>query len=137
MVSHDSPGGWVRTAVALPETASAGPLQLSLQPHVSVSGRVALQDDAAARGVSLPSGLTVRITPEQLMTGDSVSPGIVQPDGTFVVSRVVPGRRYFVRVTQTPPWRQTAGSVYGQDAFSVPVTITKGATDARIVITDR
>lgn len=137
MLKHDSPLGWVRASVTLPDAASAGPLVLSPEPHVSVSGRVTIAEDALARGASLPPGLTVRITQELLTAGDAMTPGTVQPDGTFVVPRVVPGQRYFLRVTVTPPWRQTAGSIYGQDAFGVAVTITTPATDARVVITDR
>ncbi len=136
-LKYDSPLGWVRASVTLPDAASAGPLVLSPEPHVSVRGRVTIEEDALARGAALPAGLTVRITQEQLTPGDAMTPGIVQPDGTFVVPRVLPGQRYFLRATLTPPWRQTVGSIYGSDAFGVAVTITGPATDARVVITNR
>ena len=136
-LSYDSPRGWVRVSVAVPEVAEKGPLRFSPQPHVSISGRVTIEENAVALGATLPPGLTVRITPEQLTTGDSVTPALVSADGTFTVARVVPGRRYFLRAVTTPPWRQTAGSIYGEDAFGVALTIATGATDARIVITNR
>jgi hypothetical protein len=79
----------------------------------------------------------VEIRPDLPTVGDSMTPGIVQPDGTFTVARVIPGARYFMRVTVTPPWRQTAGTISGADAFSEPLTITTAATDARVVISSR
>jgi hypothetical protein len=136
-LKYDSPAGWVRAAVTLPESASTGPLEVSTEQYVSVSGRVMIEEDALARGATLPSALTVRITPEQLTPGDGFTPGTVRPDGTFVVPGVVPGQRCFLRVAVTPPWRQTAGSIYGEDAFTTALTITKPATDARVVITNR
>jgi carboxypeptidase family protein len=135
-LKYDSPAGWARVAVTLPESAT-GPLAVSTEQYVSVSGRVMIEEDALARGATLPAGLTVRITQEQLTPGDAFSPATVQPDGTFVVPRVVPGQRYFLRVLLTPPWRQTAGFIDGEDAFSVALTITKLSTDARVVITNR
>jgi hypothetical protein len=136
-LKYDSPAGWVRVAVTLPEFAGAGPLVVSPEQHVSVSGRVMIEEDALARGATLPAGLTVRVTQEQLTPGDAFTPAAVQPDGTFVVSRIVPGQRYFLRVMLTPPWRQTAGSIYGEEAFGLAVMITKATTDARVVITNR
>jgi len=123
--------------VTLPDTSNAGPLRLSPEPHVSISGRVTMDERAAASGASLPAGLTVEIRPDQPTFGDSFSPGIVQADGTFTVPRVIPGQRYIMRVVTTPPWRQISGSISGQDAFSVALTITASATDARVVITNR
>jgi hypothetical protein len=136
-LTYDSPSGWVRAAVSLPESGTGGLLRLSPERHVSISGQVTIAEDAAARGTSLPPGLTVRITPESLTSGDSFTLATVQPDGAFTVMRVVPGRRYFLRAMLTPPWRQTAGSIYGEDAFGAALTITTRASDARIVITNR
>ena len=96
-----------------------------------------LDENAAASGATLPAGLSVRITPEQLTVGDAMTPGTVGADGSFTITRVIPGRRYFMRAVTTPPWRQTAGSISGEDAFGVARLITAPATDARVVITNR
>jgi hypothetical protein len=136
-VTCNSMSGWVRAEVTLPDTAIAGPLRLSTGRYLLVSGRVTIADDAVAAGATLPAGLTVEVRPEQLTSGDPVMRGTVGPDGTFTVSRVIPGRRYFLRAITTPPWRQTAGAISGEDAFSVALTITGSVTDARVVITNR
>ena len=133
----NSTNGWVRADVTLPETSKAGPLRLSPERYLSISGRVTIEAAAAAGGAFLPAGLSVELRPEQLTPGDSVMRPTVGPDGTFVVSRVVPGRRYFLRAITPPPWRQTAGTIAGEDAFGVALTITASATDARVVITNR
>lgn len=136
-LKYSSLRGWVRAAVTLPGTSNAGPLRLSPEPHVSISGRVMLDERAAASGAPLPAGLTVEIRPDQPTFGDAFSPGIVQADGTFTVPRVIPGQRYIMRVVTTPPWRQIAGTIQGQDAFAAALTLTASATDARVVITNR
>jgi carboxypeptidase family protein len=136
-LKFSSPRGWIREPVVLPDAASALPLRPVLQPYVSISGRVIIDEESLARGATLPAHLSVEIRPDLPTAGDSMTPGIVQPDGTFTVARIIPGGRYFMRVTVTPPWRQTAGSISGADAFSVPLTITTAATDARVVISSR
>jgi carboxypeptidase family protein len=136
-LKFSSPRGWIREPVVLPDAASALPLRPVLQPYVSISGRVIIDEESLARGATLPARLSVEIRPDLPTVGDSMTPGIVQPDGTFTVARVIPGARYFMRVTVTPPWRQTAGTISGADAFSEPLTITTAATDARVVISSR
>jgi carboxypeptidase family protein len=136
-LKFSSPRGWIREPVVLPDAASALPLRPVLQPYVSISGRVIIDEESLARGATLPARLSVEIRPDLPTAGDSMTPGIVQPDGIFTVARVIPGGRYFMRVTVTPPWRQTAGTISGADAFSVPLTITTAATDARVVISSR
>jgi hypothetical protein len=136
-LKFSSPRGWIREPVVLPEAASALPLRPVLQPYVSISGRVILDEESLARGATLPTRLSVEIRPDLPTVGDSMTPGIVQPDGTFTVARVIPGGPYFMRVTVTPPWRQTAGTISGADAFRAPLTITTAATDARVVISNR
>ena len=136
-LSYESQTGWIRESIVLPDAANTGSLQLTPQPHVSISGRVMLDENAAASGATLPAGLSVRITPEQLTAGDGMTPGTVGSDGSFTIARVIPGRRYFMRAVTTPPWRQTAGSISGEDAFGVARLITAPATDARVVITNR
>ena len=82
----------------------------------------------------LPPGLSVRVMQEQPNVGDGFSPASVQPDGTFVVGRIIPGRRYFLRIVTTPPWRQVSGTIDGADAFGAALEIGHNATSAQIVI---
>jgi len=129
----DSARGWALVDLVMPDAANAGPLRLTLQPHVSIRGRVTIDGIEDATGL-LPPGLSVRVMQEQPNVGDGFSPASVQPDGTFVVSRIIPGRRYFLRIVTTQPWRQVSGTIDGADAFSAAREILVGSTEARIVI---
>ena len=71
----------------------------------------------------LPPGLTVRVMQEHPNVGDGFSPANVQADGTFTVNRIIPGRRYFLRLVTTPPWRQVSGTIDGVDAFGTALDI--------------
>ena len=129
----DSQRGWALVDLVMPDAAKSGPIRLTLQPHVSIRGRVTIDGIEDAAGL-LPPGLSVRVMQEQPNVGDGFSPASVQPDGTFVVGRIIPGRRYFLRIVTTPPWRQVSGTIDGADAFGAALEIGHNATSAQIVI---
>ena len=129
----DSQRGWALVDLVMPDAAKSGPIRLTLQPHVSIRGRVTIDGIEDAAGL-LPPGLSVRVMQEQPNVGDGFSPASVQPDGTFVVGRIIPGRRYFLRIVTTPPWRQVSGTIDGADAFGAALEIGQNATSAQIVI---
>ena len=129
----DSMRGWARVDLVMPDAVTTGPLRLTLERHVTLTGRVTIDGIEDATGL-LPPGLRVQVIQEQPSVGDGFSPASVQPDGTFTVNRIIPGRRYFLRVVTPPPWRQVSGTIDGADAFGAAREILVGSTDARIVI---
>ncbi|HEX5213926.1 MAG TPA: carboxypeptidase-like regulatory domain-containing protein [Vicinamibacterales bacterium] len=125
--------GWAVVELLMPDATLAGPLRLTLERHVTLSGRVTIDGIEDATGL-LPPGLSVRVMQESPSVGDGFSPANVGADGTFTVNRVIPGRRYFLRVVTPPPWRQLSGTIDGADAFGTALEIGRGATSAQITI---
>jgi hypothetical protein len=113
-------------------------LVLSLQPALSLTGRITLE----RAGASAPSDLSaarVSLVPDA-SSGPAIqaAPQVtVAPDGTFTMTGVVPGRYRLNALLPTGggSWQLKAASVGGRDAFDLPVQIESGDGGASVQVT--
>jgi len=113
--------------------ASGGELatSMSLQPGVSVSGRIVLE------GASPPMFSSIRpILVPTLSVPARSSPPVVSPDGTFTFASVAPGS-YRLVINGGPPrgWAVQSMIVDGQDALDSPLIVREGVGLRGITIT--
>lgn len=122
-------------------------VSLSLQPALTVSGRVAFEGHRAApdlEGLRVPEGLHVpapMISPD-LDTGQAFPSFDLERDGTFKVSGIVPG---LYRMSDDIPglrapiraWWLKSLVVNGRDMLDAPLDLRQGTDDAVVTFSDR
>jgi hypothetical protein len=131
-------GVWATAEVQVNGTDVAG-VTLSLQPAMTLSGRVAF--DGAA---TVPPSSSVRITLTPILTGTEIAVGAMSAtaaaDGTFAVTGLLPGRyRVSALVSAsaggTPGWTLRSAMAGGRDASDVPLEVRGGGGVSGLAIT--
>ena len=128
------PRGWARMPFEI-----AGPLvaavRLTLQPPLTVSGRVEFTGPLPAPVAGEMSKFSVALEAAPLVSGSTRPMAAVAADGTFVLSNV-PAGAYVLRASM-PPLAQVGGLVGDQDSLDLPVEITANVTGAVVVVVPR
>jgi hypothetical protein len=134
--------GWATIRVSI-ATAAPPPVSLTLQPPLSITGRIVFE------GLSQPPDdvpnirIGVRPTPGSAVP-NTPEPVLMDKNGRFTIANLTPGRyRLFVvvppnNVTQVPDWFPRMALIGASDALDVPLTIGAGveAHDVSILLTD-
>jgi hypothetical protein len=136
------------TAEVQVQGADVQGVALSLQPAMTVSGRVGFDATTAKPPADLSA---VRMTLQPILTGSQISVGpltaLVNPDGTFVARGVMPGRyRLSSLISSTGAtgvpagtWTARSAMVGGVDALDLPFEVPGGrvVTGVEVTFTDR
>ena len=140
-----SPGQYVITARTSPPASAAtdpasGPrwamaevtvngadqsVALALQPAMTLSGTVVFDGAALSRPASLA---TMRVSMQSMDAGRvsiGVPPAAVNPDGTYVIRGVTPGRYRLSATSPSAPvgWMLRSAVVGGVDSLDVPIDV--------------
>lgn len=140
VVMARNPSQWASTELAV-HGDDIGGVALSLQPGLTISGRVTFEG-------TMPAPLTpagTRVPIPAALTGAGVSLALptieIEASGAFAIRNVVPGR-YRIgseRGTRTPlgPWWLKSIVVNGQDVLDRPLDLKQSASDAVVTFSDR
>jgi hypothetical protein len=134
---------WAASQFAVEGEPMSG-LNLSLQPALSIAGRVRIDGSGAQPPFSL-SGIKITAEPVQATGEISIAPAsvTVDRDGRFEVRGVTPGRYRLIAAlpgaARSGGWMQRSAIVNGVDALDIPATIAPNQVvrDAVVTLTDR
>jgi hypothetical protein len=128
------PAMWASATIAV-NPGPATPIALTLQPGSTIDGRVAWADGGEGK-TPLPP-MSIRIDP---IAGDQrlsfYSTAEIQPDGTFSLAGVIPGR-YQIRIAPTKVaafWSVQSISTGNRDVTDLPLEILPGIPPSTVVI---
>jgi hypothetical protein len=117
-------------------------IQLSLQPAMKIAGRIVFEPGATPPPADL-SRTAVSLQPvAPLPFNSSVPRGVVQPDGSFSMNGLLPGKYRLMATSpssgQPSAWALKSVSVGGVEVLDTAIDLVRDdLTDARIVFTDR
>ena len=131
-------GWWASTQLSIDGRSLSG-LSLSLEPGVTVTGRVVF--DGASPPAAGAIGVSVRFTPAgETQSVDNVRITSTTSEGTFTLAGLVPGdyslsTSLIARSAPVATWTFKSVSVAGRDFTDVPLTVASGKAVEGVVIT--
>lgn len=132
----NSPGGWLHRPFEVREETAMSPIELALQPHLTVSGTVKLDAARVPADAAALSAIQVELRQAQRTTGSALLRAPVAADGSFTIARV-PGDRYSLTVAPPTFWFPVSGSIDGRDTLDFPLDLRDSVSDAVLVLADR
>jgi hypothetical protein len=138
-----SPVRWASATVLVDGERVSG-LSLTLQPGVTLSGRVRFDGSRAERAPAMGS-IRVSLRPQQPRGTASIAPPDATPDadGRFTIAGVVPGlyqlHASFPGIGRPGGWHLRTAAIGSQDTLDVPFVLQPGANvpEAAILFTAR
>ena len=134
---------WASAEIAVDGERVSG-LALSLQPGMTVAGRVEFDSARLARPANLPAvRVTLQPVQPQGSVGMSPNPAFADANGRFTIAGVTPGRYRLTATLPSPPgqgpWTLRSAVVNGQDTLDVPFLLQPNQiiSDALVGFTDR
>lgn len=133
---------WASTQITVDGEHVRG-LSLSLEPGLTISGRVRFEETKLTAPVDLRT-VRVMAAPADVRSSIAFAPGAVNaaPDGGFAIPGVTPGRYRLSAAfpgAGPPGWIVKSITASGQDALDLPFTVqpNQHVIDATITFTDR
>jgi hypothetical protein len=124
------------TVEVLADGQSEPQVMLSLQPSLTVSGRIAFTGRTPP-----PDARDVRVTLVPMLAGGQVSlattPARVDAAGRFTIAGVTPARyRLQASLPGRADWMPASATIGGRDALEVPIDLKQGLDGAVVTFTD-
>ena len=132
----NTPSGWAHRPFQARAETTMTPLEIALQPHLTVSGTVKLDAARVIPEAATLGAIQVELRQVPRTTGSPLLRAPVAADGTFTIARV-PGDRYSLTVASPTFWFPLSGTIDGRDTLDFPTDLRDSVTDAVLVLADR